>query len=163
MVCARSAADCSVWPSRCRGAQSQRPSHRWSAPQSAARSAACSVKAASSLLESEYGEWEDEFEDEFEEEERVRGGVSRAVPVNPSAEFMAAVASEARTDAEAEAMTGAATLLSISAADRRELRRVLPYMVRGTAVLTRVLRSRRGYAGRPCGWFPRSFVGRLPR
>lgn len=95
-------------------------------------------KAASSLLEGEYGEFEEEFEEEDEYEEEFA-----SIPVNPSAEFMAAVASQARTDAEAEAMTGAATLLSISAADRRELRRVLPYMVRGTAVLTRVLRSRR--------------------
>jgi hypothetical protein len=94
-------------------------------------------KAASSLLESEY-----EFEDEYEEEDEYEAEFA-SVPINPSAEFMAAVASQARTDAEAEAMAGAATLLSISAADRRELRRVLPYMVRGTAVLTRVLRSRR--------------------
>lgn len=102
-------------------------------------------KAASSLLEGEYGEYGEygEFEDEFEEEGEYEEELFANLPVNPSAEFMAAVASEARTDAEAEAMTGAATLLSISAADRRELRRVLPYMVRGTAVLTRVLRSRR--------------------
>lgn len=96
-------------------------------------------KAASSLLE---GEYEDEFEDEFEDEDEYEQEFA-ALPVNPSAEFMAAVASQARTDAEAEAMAGAATLLSISPADRRELRQVLPYMVRGTAVLTRVLRSRR--------------------
>jgi hypothetical protein len=99
-------------------------------------------KAASSLLEGEYGEY-GEFEDEFEEESEYEEELFASLPVNPSAEFMAAVASEARTDAEAEAMTGAATLLSISPADRRELRRVLPYMVRGTALLTRVLRSRR--------------------
>ena len=94
-------------------------------------------KAASSLLEGEYGEWEEEFEEEEEYEEEFA-----TMPVNPAAELMAAVASQARTDAEAEAMTGAATLLSITPADRRELRRVLPYMVRGAAVLTRVLRSR---------------------
>jgi hypothetical protein len=64
------------------------------------------------------------------------------VPVNPAAELMAAIASEARTDAEAEAMAGAATLLSMSPADRAELRKVLPHLVRGTAVLTRVLRAR---------------------
>ena len=97
-------------------------------------------RAASTLLEGEYGEWEEEFEEEFEEEEEYEEFAT--VPVNPAAELMAAVASQARTDAEAEAMTGAATLLSISAADRRELRRVLPYMVRGAAALTRVLRSR---------------------
>jgi hypothetical protein len=99
-------------------------------------------KAAGSLLEEEYedefetglaGEFEDEYEDEFEGE----------LPANPAAELMAAVASQARTDAEAEAMAGAATLLSISPAERAELRRLLPHMVRGTAILTRVLRSRR--------------------
>jgi hypothetical protein len=94
-------------------------------------------KAAGSFLEGEYEdefEYEDEYEDEFAYESPV--------PVNPAAELMAAVAAEARNDAEAEAMAGAATLLSISPADRAELRRVLPHMVRGTAVLTKVLRSR---------------------
>jgi hypothetical protein len=88
-------------------------------------------KAAGSLLEDEY---EFEFEDEYSYE--------TPVPVNPSAELMAAVASQARTDAEAEAMAGAASLLSISPADRAELRRLLPHLVRGTALLTRVLRAR---------------------
>lgn len=95
-------------------------------------------KAASSLLEGEFEdefEYEDEYEDEFEDE--------MAAPVRPipAAELMAAVASQARTDAEAEAMSGAATLLSISPADRAELKAVLPYLVRGSAVLTRVLRG----------------------
>jgi hypothetical protein len=91
-------------------------------------------KAAGSLLEGEYeDEFEGEFEDEFEDE---------APPaLNPAAELMAAVASQARTDAEAEAMVGAASLLSISAADRAELRAVLPYLVRGSAVLTKILRG----------------------
>ncbi|MGE2736323.1 hypothetical protein [Mycolicibacterium vaccae] len=94
-------------------------------------------KAASSLLE---GEFEDEFEDEYEDE--YEDEFVANLPVNPAAELMAAVASQARSDAEADAMSGAATLLAISPADRRELRTVLPYMVRGTAVLTKVLRSR---------------------
>jgi hypothetical protein len=94
-------------------------------------------RAASSLLEGEY-----EYEEEYEGEEEYEAEFAN-LPVNPSAELMAAVASQARTDAEAEAMTGAATLLSISPADRQELRSVLPYMLRGTALLTRVLRSRR--------------------
>lgn len=93
-------------------------------------------KAASSLLEGEY-EDEFEFEDEFEGEDEFEVHVT---PV-PAAELMAAVASQARTDAEAEAMTGAASLLSISPADRAELRAVLPYLVRGAAVLTRALRG----------------------
>ena len=144
VACARSAVDCSVWPNRCRGAQSLRPSHRWSARRSADPSAACWVRQRRHCS-SEYGEYGEygEYEDEFEEESEHEEEFFASLPVNPSAEFMAAVASEARTDAEAEAMTGAATLLAISPADRRELRRVLPYMVRGTAVLTRVLRSRR--------------------
>ena len=93
-------------------------------------------KAASSLLEGELEgeyEFEDEYEDEYEYEYEAQ--------VNPAAELMAAVASQARTDAEAEAMAGAATLLSISPADRTELRTVLPYLVRGSAVLTRMLRG----------------------
>lgn len=94
-------------------------------------------KAASSLLE---GEYEDEFEDEFEDEYEDEFEDEAPLPVNPAAELMAAVASQARTDAEAEAMAGAASLLSISPADRAELRAVLPYMVRGTAVLTKLLR-----------------------
>jgi len=59
------------------------------------------------------------------------------------AEFMAAVASRAATEAEAEAMAGAAAATTLSAADRRTLHRVLPHLVRGTAVLTRVLRASR--------------------
>ncbi len=105
-------------------------------------------KAASSLLE---GEFEDEFEtglagefeDEYEYEDEYEGEFEAEMPTNPAAELMAAVASQARTEAEAEAMAGAATLLSMSPADRAELRKILPHMVRGTAVLTRVLRSRR--------------------
>jgi hypothetical protein len=59
------------------------------------------------------------------------------------AELMAAVASRAATEAEAEAMVGAAVVTTISPADRRALRRILPHLVRGTAVLTRILRRRR--------------------
>src|SRR5262252_10636334 len=56
---------------------------------------------------------------------------------------MAAVASRAHTEAEAEAMIRAATVTTLSPADRRALRRILPHLVRGTAVLTRILRRRR--------------------
>jgi hypothetical protein len=94
-------------------------------------------RAASSLLEGEF-EDEDEFEDEYEYEDEFED--EAPLPVNPAAELMAAVASQARTDAEAEAMTGAATLLSIPPAERAELRAILPYLVRGTAVMTKMLR-----------------------
>jgi len=40
-------------------------------------------------------------------------------------------------------MVGAASVTVISPKDRRALRRILPYMVRGTAILTRILRRRR--------------------
>jgi hypothetical protein len=114
------------------------------------------------------GEFEEEYEGEFEEEgEEFLGTIARgiggllggqgefeeeyefeeeAAPASPSqavGELMAAVASQARTEAEAEAMIGAATVTAISPRDRATLRRVLPHMVRGAAVLTRILRRRR--------------------
>jgi hypothetical protein len=59
------------------------------------------------------------------------------------AEMMADAASRESQEGEAEAMVGAATATVISPRDRRALRKVLPYLVRGTAILTRVLRRRR--------------------
>jgi len=59
------------------------------------------------------------------------------------AEMMAEAASHEAHEGEAEAMAGAATLTVISPKDRRALRRILPHMVRGTAILTRILRRRR--------------------
>lgn len=100
------------------------------------------ARAAASQLEGEgefevEGEFEDEIEGEFEDEAMAPMTSNRAL-----AEFMAAVASSAQTEAEAEAMIGAATVISLSPRDRRILRRVLPHLVRGTAVLTRILRRR---------------------
>jgi hypothetical protein len=60
------------------------------------------------------------------------------------AEMMAAVAAGSNSEAEAEAMIGAATVTVLSARDRAELRRLLPYLVRASSVLTRMLRQRRG-------------------
>src|SRR5262245_66348395 len=59
------------------------------------------------------------------------------------AELMASVAARTQSEAEAEAMIGAATSASLSRADRASLRRMLPHLVRGAAVLTRILRRRR--------------------
>ena len=56
---------------------------------------------------------------------------------------MAAIASGASTEAEAEAMIGAATVGTLSPSERRQLRRVLAHLVRGSAILTRLLRRRR--------------------
>jgi hypothetical protein len=103
-------------------------------------------RAASSLLrEDEYEfegamEFEGEFEDEYEFEDEAAPPPSTQTAA--LAELMAAVASQARTEAEAEAMIGAATIATISAADRAALRQVMPHLVRGTAVLTRILRRR---------------------
>jgi hypothetical protein len=80
-----------------------------------------------------------EYEEEWESEEE-------AVPATQTeamAELMAAVASQARTEAEAEAMVGAATVTTISPRDRAALRAILPHLVRGAAILTRILRRRR--------------------
>jgi hypothetical protein len=40
-------------------------------------------------------------------------------------------------------MVGAATTVTISRRDRRALRRLVPHLVRGAAILTRILRLRR--------------------
>jgi hypothetical protein len=85
------------------------------------------------------GEYEGEFEDEGEFEGQAEAPLTRR---DAEAELMAAVASRAQTETEAEAMMGAATVVSLSAADRAALDRVLPHLVRGTAVLTRILRRR---------------------
>jgi hypothetical protein len=92
-------------------------------------------------MESEFedeGEFEDELEGEFEDEAAHPMTESEAM-----AEMMAAVAARAQTDAEAEAMIGAATITVLSARDRAELRRLLPYIVRASCVLARILRRDR--------------------
>jgi hypothetical protein len=59
------------------------------------------------------------------------------------AELMAEVAAGAHLEAEAEAMAGAAVVTTLSAADRAALRRLIPHLIRGAAILTRILRRRR--------------------
>jgi hypothetical protein len=59
------------------------------------------------------------------------------------AEVMAEAAAGAHLESEAEAMTGAAVVTTLSAADRAALRQLIPHLVRGAAVLTRMLRKRR--------------------
>jgi len=59
------------------------------------------------------------------------------------AEMLAEAAAYTANESEAEAMAGAAFATIISASDRRALRRILRHMVRGTAVLTRILRRHR--------------------
>ena len=74
------------------------------------------------------------------------GEVHEAMPeagYEVMAEVMAEVAAGAQHEAEAEAMAGAAAVSAISGADRAAIKRLLPHLVRGVAVLTRVLRSQR--------------------
>jgi hypothetical protein len=100
--------------------------------------------AAGALGEGEFeGEQEDEFEDEAESE------VAREIPSHELthdeavAEIMAEAASFEAHEGEAKAMAGAAVVTVISPRDRRALRRILPHLTRGTAILTRILRRRR--------------------
>jgi hypothetical protein len=95
-------------------------------------------------LEGEFEfEEEGEFESEFEEEGEFEEEAAPMTPTQAIAHRMADVAARAQTEAEAEAMIGASTTTVISARDRAALATVLPHMVRGTAVLTRILRRRR--------------------
>jgi hypothetical protein len=93
------------------------------------------------------GEYEDELEGEFEDEaesEVVHEIAAHPLTSNEAfAEMMADAASKAATDGEAEAMAGAAVVTVISPRDRRALRRILPHLTRGLAILTRILRRRR--------------------
>jgi hypothetical protein len=59
------------------------------------------------------------------------------------AEMMAEMAAHEHHEGQAEAMIGAAVVTVLSPRDRRALRRLLPHLVRGAAVLTRILRRRR--------------------
>jgi hypothetical protein len=93
------------------------------------------------------GEFEEEFEGETEaegEQEMVHEIAAHELTHNEAvAEMMAEAASHEAHEGEAEAMAGAAAVTVISPRDRRALRRILPHMVRGTAILTRILRRRR--------------------
>jgi hypothetical protein len=89
------------------------------------------ARAVTSQLE---GEYEDEIEGEFED--LAHAPVSGA---QAYAEHLAAQASAASSEAEAEALAGVASYLTLSRRDRRDLRRMIPAMLRGAAVLTRLL------------------------
>ena len=59
------------------------------------------------------------------------------------AEMLAEAAAHEHGEGQAEAMAGAAAVTVLSPADRRALRVILPHLVRGAAILTRILRRRR--------------------
>jgi hypothetical protein len=94
------------------------------------------------------GEGEEEgFGDQFDQEdEGYFEGETESVleaPMNETqaiGEMMAAIASQAATDTEAEAQIGGAIAISLSPEERRALRDVLPAITRGAAILTRILR-----------------------
>jgi hypothetical protein len=90
-------------------------------------------------------EGEGEFETEFEGEMEVAHEIANheLTQHEALAEMMAESASHEMHEGEAEAMAGASVVTVISAADRRALRRILPHLVRGVAILTRILRRRR--------------------
>jgi len=98
-------------------------------------------KVASSALGE--GEAEDETEIEGEAEMAHEIASHEATHNEALAEVMAEAASHEAHEGEAEAMAGAAAVTVISPADRRALRGILPHLVRGTAILTRILRRNR--------------------
>jgi hypothetical protein len=93
------------------------------------------------------GEYEDEMEgeDETESESEIAHEISSHELTHNEAlaEMMAEAASHEQHEGEAEAMAGASAVTVISPRDRRALRRILPHLTRGAAILTRILRKRR--------------------
>ena len=107
-------------------------------------------KLAPALLseeEMEQHEWESELHEigQHEGAQEVAHEIAHHETVmhEALAEMMAEAAAHEHNEAQAEAMVGAAAVSVISPADRRALRRILPHLVRGAAILTRILRRRR--------------------
>jgi hypothetical protein len=92
-----------------------------------------------SELESEF-ELEGEAESEGEAEAESEIATHPATEHEALAEMMAEAASNASGEGEAEAMAGAAVVTVLSPRDRRALSALLPDLLRGTVVLTRILR-----------------------
>ena len=103
--------------------------------------------AASQLREGEF-EFEHEFEHEYEHEQELEFEHEQEFEHELESheqmgELMAHFAAQAESEGEAEAMIGAATMISLSPRDRRALRGLVPLLVRGASILTRALRMRR--------------------
>ncbi len=89
-------------------------------------------------------ELESEAHEHEQEHELGEHEISHELPEHEAmAEAMAHFAAQAEHELESEAMTGAAVTIVLSARDRRALRRLVPHLVRGAAILTRILRMRR--------------------
>ena len=85
------------------------------------------------------GEFEDEMEAELEE--------LATAPITPSqalGEYLAAKAATTESESEAEAFAGSAATISLTARDRARLEAMLPHLLRGASVLTRVLHRHPG-------------------
>lgn len=100
-----------------------------------------------SLLGNALGEGELDFELDFENEGEseadfetvMRGPISEQQGIG---ELMAAIASQAVTEQEAEAQIGGAIVMSLTPQDRVTLNKAIASITRGGAVLTRILRGR---------------------
>jgi hypothetical protein len=95
------------------------------------------------------GAGELETEMELETEQESEHEVAHEIAAHETtmhealAEMMAEAASQEMHEGQAEAMAGAAVMTVLSPRDRRALRHLLPHLVCGAAVLTRILRRRR--------------------
>ena len=89
------------------------------------------ARAVTSQLE---GELEAELEAEFEEMATAPVSSRQAL-----SEYLAARAASTESESEAEAFAGSAVTLTISEQERRQLESMLPHLLRGAAILTRVL------------------------
>jgi hypothetical protein len=90
--------------------------------------------AARMLTRQLEGEFEDEMEAELEE--------MATAPVTPTqafAEYLAAKAATSESESEAEAFAGSAITMSLTPRDRRRLENMLPHLLRGASVLTKLL------------------------
>ncbi|MEV6344851.1 hypothetical protein [Actinoplanes sp. NPDC051851] len=84
------------------------------------------------------GEMEAEVEAEFEEMASAPLTGAQAL-----GEYLAAQAASSESEAEAEALAGVAAYNALSARDRRDLEAMLPALLRGAAVVTRMLHGNR--------------------
>lgn len=84
-------------------------------------------------------DFESDGETEADFEAVMRGPISEQQGIG---ELMAAIASQAATDQEADAQIGGAIIMTLSPQDRAALKNIIPSLTRGAAVLTRILRGR---------------------
>jgi hypothetical protein len=81
------------------------------------------------------GEMEAELEAELEEM-----ATAPVTPAQAMGEYLAARAATTQSEAEAEAFIGSAVTMSLTARDRRQLEALLPQLLKGATVITRILR-----------------------